>query len=384
MYLETSRHYDFQQPGHETQGLPRSPLAYDPTLDFSYYHALSEGKLNIGKDDLDAYIKRQLVTNLSERFDMPLSVTNYKIRDGQIYGENTDLPFTEMIKRGIDHRQKYGNPLDFSREEAELTGFLKVQAVLTDPKTPLGTVMISVSPRGQEGSSYQRNFVDGMEVKEDETGSRFIESTRYGSSLTLSEFSDRLNQLGEMNAYDGANDAYFLSHPLRVNGISKQQVRSLFANEDGKVTDDEFDFILQQSAPVWEHYRKTMADLDLENALLSFNAGLNIADEALKTYRGGKGTGLRSGNLNEIIDVYGRIPVRQVMVGCGSSSGFDIPNGPVNALRQNSPFSVSEFGKLTDRYGERSFDCPHCGWKNSRPENQLVEKCSHCGGSVRC
>lgn len=45
----------------------------------------------------------------------------------------------------------------------------------------------------------------------------------------------------------------------------------------------------------------------------------------------------------------------------------------------------SENGADTDKYGSRTFSCPHCGHKNYRPvRNQLIPNCQSCTKSVRC
>ncbi|HLE49022.1 MAG TPA: hypothetical protein VI819_03265 [Patescibacteria group bacterium] len=37
-----------------------------------------------------------------------------------------------------------------------------------------------------------------------------------------------------------------------------------------------------------------------------------------------------------------------------------------------------------DKYGSLEFSCPHCGSTNTRPYNQLIRNCQHCGEDVSC
>ena len=46
-----------------------------------------------------------------------------------------------------------------------LIGFEKMDAFLSDPVTPLGSKMLSVSPEGEEGSRYKHNFYDIFTLK---------------------------------------------------------------------------------------------------------------------------------------------------------------------------------------------------------------------------
>src|SRR3990172_751991 len=129
----------------KTEGSKQSSLTYNPYFDSAAYRQLDRGGNEQQKVQLNSYTRRQLETYLGERLNVVLSKNKYEIRGAEIYGENTDVPFADVIKRGIERRRVNGNPVDFEREEAELVGFLKIQKTLADNKTEPETVMISVS-----------------------------------------------------------------------------------------------------------------------------------------------------------------------------------------------------------------------------------------------
>ncbi len=67
--------------------------------------------------------------------------------------------------------------------------------------------------------------------------------------------------------------------------------------------------------------------------------------------------------------------------GCGASVSAEIEDG----LSTGDQIGNSGYGNKSgsDRYGSRKFKCPN-GHENTRPRNQLLDKCGKCGVSVRC
>lgn len=62
---------------------------------------------------------------------------------------------------------------------------------------------------------------------------------------------------------------------------------------------------------------------------------------------------------------------------------YDVSCPPTfSGYTESNSFHINLLGE--DKYGARSFDCPHCGKENTRPENQLIPNCQYCGGDVRC
>ena len=164
---------------------PKRLVAYEPKFDRQAYSEATD------KEKLDAYTKKQLETHLGERFNVLLSQTRFEIRNKEIYGENTQEPFMDMLQRGAKYRRENGNPVDFDREEAEVIGFSKIQTKLTDEDTKIGAMMLSISPPGKEESVYKHNFYDVFTLKQDEKGLlpvrplRTCRSSRLQNSIPL-------------------------------------------------------------------------------------------------------------------------------------------------------------------------------------------------------
>ncbi len=327
-----------------------------------------------------SYLSKQIDTHIGERLSVRLSLNNYEIKDNLIYGQDMDDPFTDVIKRGIEYRQKVEgeNRPDKRREEAELTGFLKVQKTLCDINTPFGTMMLSISPQGGKDSVYQHNFYDIFTLKKDKGGRRFVEARRYSSALTIAEYKDKLKPLFSME--ENVDDAYLLSHPVRIGNGFFQDADDIhsYLHKDHNVTElDKFQEIIGSLDLLKREYYRTR-DKKILDAIM------NKADEmaGLVEFKKDKYSSLIDPSIelkigNEI-DFYGGQKVRQAATGCGSSGGLNMNKD------KNSPFSVSDFGNKDD-LGDREFDCPECKKMNRRPYNKTITNCQHCGSSkVAC
>jgi len=64
-----------------------------------------------------------------------------------------------------------------------------------------------------------------------------------------------------------------------------------------------------------------------------------------------------------------------------ASSSCPMFNGGETDGTTDNPLSLN--GIFEDKYGSLEFRCKH-GHNNKRPRNKLIEKCQHCGISVRC
>jgi len=122
---------------------------------------------------------------------MYLSHENFDVKKGQIYARNGREPFVEVIKKGKGLQEKLLKSYDYEREDAEVVGFEKMEQILTDSKTPEGSMVISISPPGGAESSYRQNFYDVFT----KTGNE-IELDVTVSALTNSEYAKFLLELG--------------------------------------------------------------------------------------------------------------------------------------------------------------------------------------------
>lgn len=350
-------------------------VAYEPQFDRKAYESLEVKN----KERLDAYTKRQLETHLGERFNVLLSETRYEINEGKIFGENTNEPFMQMLERGIEYRKQHGNSVDFEREEAEVIGFRKVEQKLTKNDAEIGTMLLSVSPPGEEDSIYKHNFYDVFTLKEDKKG-RFIEAVRYSSSLTIEEYQDKLKPLKEFE--DIPKDSDFLKEPILVDKNlfkTSDEVHSYLHKNHEFITKEEFDQLISIVSPLITSYVNTMSEKPFDNnlQLLTYNAILNKADVAIKIVKSKDEENQMEKYINQSrfstkMDIFmlGRQPVRVTSTGCGASGGFSVSQ---NLNTTASPFSVSEFGVKNKQ--EEWFSCPKCKYKASGPIGDTCPGC---------
>lgn len=306
--------------------------------------------LEIHKSPL--YRKKQIETHIGERLNTLLSKTEYEIQGGQMYGFGLSEPFLEVMRSGVGH----GNASDRKREEAEVNGFEKIQNLLTK-NVPDGTMMISISPKGDKDSVYQHNFYDVFVRK----GSR-IEARRYSAGLDWQQFGERAKKIG----YKGEiNDVSFLSNPLVAPDFfqTPDEIHNFFHKEHEYISEADYLLILQICLPSILYYANNPSEI-------SFNAVLNKADFIYKNLDDIKLGKIKYQDIaNKFTsEDWGSLPVRSVMTGCGYSQGA-----------QKEPFGVANLSE--DKYGKRNFDCPECGKENIRPKDKLVSNCQHCGSS---
>lgn len=356
--------------GQERWGvMGKEVVAYDVSFDRKVYKNPSS---ELDGQMLDAYTRRQVETHIGERFNVVLSTSRYNIQEGTIFAEDMHEPFLDMMVRGRDYRKLHGDPIDHLREEAEVEGFRKVQDTLVNAQT--GSMMLSISPPGREGSIYTHNFYDIFTVKQDQKG-KYIEARRYSSSLSVPEYLQKLWDLrpDAKEAFLWASDAHLLSHPVFISDktMNADFVHRQLHKDHQTMSEVEFSRIVNECKPFIDEYIKSLRN-DPENDKRHehlFRATLNKADEAAE----GKEIYYKDHEAF-LMDMHrlGKQEVRYVDTGCG-------PSGT-----KKNPFSVVEFGDA-DKYGSLDVECPSCGETNRRELNQLLPKCKHCGsGKIAC
>ncbi len=367
-------------------------LAYNPSFDERDYENFSELSLK-EQQRLKEYTQRQLETYMGERVQVAESVTRYDIVEGKIFSASMGQSLEDMMINGINFRREHGNPIDFEREDAELAGVKLMQPELVNEDIPPGTTFLVVSLPGIAGSDYTNNFFDTFSVQEDEKG-RYVEHRRFLSNLTADEYRQRVAPFKVFENLPKAED--FLKDPIKVTGFDNSGELQKYLNGGIKALEkDEMDKINKINAPLITSYINSLVGLPNDHFIhrLKYNAILNQSDMVLDAIKNGDSKFLDSlyyryafdpNYAEDISWAMGTKNVRKAQGPCpGTSEGFSLGSFMEPG---KAPFSVSEFGKLKDRFGDRTFDCPHCGWKNLRPENQLIENCQNpdCGKNVRC
>lgn len=218
------------------------------------------------------FLAKQLETHLKERFNVLLSTVEYGIKNGHLVRLGAEEPFVETIKRGRDFIQKIDpRPMDIPRENAEPIGFEKIDSFLSDPATPINSKMLSISPKGEDGSKYQHNFYDIFTLKE-KNGERYVELSRYSSGLTRREYAKRLGL--DTNSPPEAQD--FLANPIKSESqITPEQIHEALHVNHKYMDPIDFEKVWTSSF-VQFYVRRYESNRDAR----SFNAVLNAADQA--------------------------------------------------------------------------------------------------------
>lgn len=347
---EITQENRFQPPAKESKLLRRKAVQYEPEFDRQKARELLNKKgseeYESAEKAFEGFINLQLLTALGERFNRGISEFSYLIKDGKIVGEHSDEPFEDVLERGRAYRQLNGNPIDHARERAEVAGFRTMQAIMTDEATPIGTTVISVSPPGQEGSTYKHNFYD---VFRKETGG-IIKATRFSSALTPEETLDGLGIIDPRTKFPRDwDDVSLLSHPMRLDTkLTVEQIHNVLHKDHEVVSEDAFQQVTEETLPLRTAYIATLKehpdDVNWQHTIL--NATWNLADSVVTAFDNGTYSRSRQSSHDyyseDTIMKLGSLPVRQVMAACGDSGGF------MTGETALGPYSVASFARPED------------------------------------
>lgn len=328
-------------------------LAYDPNFDTQMVLDAYEIKDPIERvaaiERTRDYMRTQMVSNIGERLNAGMFTTSYEMKNGELFGNGMSTPMVTVVKRGRDYRRHSGTSVDWGREDAEVVSMEKIQSRMKDEATPAGSMMILLSPPGQDGSSYHKNFYDVFLKKSDEE----VEYFRYSSGLSIPEYQKRFRELGiNIKIPEDANpDEYLLANPIYVSEemsryITPDSLHKHLHLEHGALTRDEYQTIISIIGPFIDAYSDAIVKnpRDIFKRNLSYNAILNRADDIYKKMQFKKNGGDIEIDEPSIffdqgqIEVWGKKKVEEVMQGCGSSGGMDLSN----------PWSVKDFGNKKD------------------------------------
>jgi hypothetical protein len=338
------------------------------------------------REALVSYNTDQMITNLGERFNVILSTYQYEIKDGQLWGKDMDEPAINSFKRGRDYRREHGNPVDFRREEAEVVNFGKIQSVMVDENTPEGTIMLSISPQGLEGSTYKNRFMDIHTKKIDKGRRIFVESQRVSSGLSIEETKEKAQAFADIKIDDSDPAASFLEQPIIIGkGLTPEDIKFYFYREHDYMDEKTFDVVKKSVAHLTTEYAESLVKnpLDRDYHRLLFNAILNKADEVAEMI---KTEGLEAVekviplptiyHIRQEIQDYGYKQVKEIMAGCGISGGYDLTDE-----QGDSPSSVSEFDPKKDKI--LCCTCPFCKEKVEAKIAKGKIECPNCKKSAK-
>lgn len=327
-------------------------INYDPAIAWWSLHKEKEDDWGV----LKQHEQKQIETTLRERYGTGINTFIYAAdRDGDFV--NTLVPtekFKTVLKRGIAYRKDIGS-LEHEREEAELDGFLKINEVLQNKNTPLGTRMIVVSGPGIiEETAYEHNFVDIYEKTLDKDGSIEVKMTRFTAFDDYEEYIKKILafDLNYFDEFEGSIDAWFLKHPVMVKPQSKYQTSEdlfskVFNRGEVSMEEDEFQKLLSYCMPLIQNYINIICsdEFDPQQIALAFNAVLNKADKFIYN----REEKINYSSVYEESIVLGIQIVRSVSAGCSMSIGFGT---------DKFGNSVAKFGLGGEKYVK---NCGNCG-----------------------
>jgi hypothetical protein len=307
-----------------------------------------------------AYTAQQLKTDIGERLDVAQSTYFFDIRDGKLFGDGEQVPFDQVIQKGMYRRE-----IDWEREEAELTGHRVIEAIMVDPATPDGTIILNASPRGKEGSNYEKNYLDAFIKRGDR-----VEATRYLSEVCNAHYRQRLVNLNPM--YGDIfpvvpSDVELKSTPVVVPGYLNSDPKSVVVSVLGReigISSEEFDQIWLDVAPIWTSLINTLAETpdDIYTLEKMRKALYNASFKASKSENTIEKPAF---GISKMEIIY--LAEEKTQIGGGGCGGGTCSTGT------NSKY---EFGPR-DEKGPLSFDCPSCGAENTRPYGGYVYKCKN-------
>ena len=322
-----------------------------------------------------ALIRKNLEADLGERFNIEISHVEYIFDGPFLKSTQTNEPFIETIKRGIQHRQKYAGSHDRRRELAEFENFNKVQTYFWEDDDP-DTRVITIAARGPKGSCYQHNFFDVYE----RTIEGGILMTRYSSQMSIDQFKNAAKQIGsDFDSEPQVDDVYFLRNPIKTK-LGKNEILDIFYPDQDALKVDDLLVLKVACEPLIEGYLKDPSER-CRRALLNF------ADDFIFKPQTRQELTLKMQNPDFLPMLSAQLaarPVRYVLTGCGAQgdlhqvSSFQFPVSSFN------PFSVSEFANNEtgeDQYGTLEIHCEECGTTYMRTPGKLEKNCRRCGGT---
>lgn len=402
----------------ETVILPetsRKLLAYEPELDamevlrneqLAQVNPLKAAQEQI---QLEKRIEFNQEVYIMERNRAPIHqprIYNLKYNEdtGEVdmYPEGEKRTLVDLISKGIEHRKGKGLPEDEEREAAEKDGAIELRTLANEA---VGSKRFSFSP---PSGSYKNNFFDGFELCEDDLGNRFIRMQRFATSLTPEDYRNIIPVLTDAEVvYDHVpTPAELLSHPVAIPFGKFETLRDVrdAIHKEGNLdyTDAEtIDEAIDGGDPqhngrfYMKRYITTLFS-DPTNSQAykaAFRAMINFTDAKIYFLKHGQYQDMEMEQIftmpsfNASYALENR-PAMLIASDCGEGFGAENVSGSMfessglmNAsdIINWSSFSVADFAKDRDWMGPLKFNCPACGYENTRPYERTIKLCENPG-----
>lgn len=396
-------------------------VQYDLSFDRANYQELLDLKATLSEEEyikkkqgLDALTRFNLETALGERFNTGLSRRRDDIVDGRLRDHSTGEILLEIFKKGQEWMAKNGStPYEQQRELAEVIGFSKIQEIMVNEQTPLGTMMLSIS---QPGGRYKHNFYDVFTLKIDEKGERYVQADRWSSALDIQESVKKAKSINPFHKFSFyPTDVELLTNPVLIDPWmtihnTSEKIHAFFHRDHTFMPVEQFEEIKKEAGFMIDAYIQQMNKdpHNIRNQGVTFNAILNYADFQAgfgrSTEKSGEVFNTSFGKVDDYseraayymsrlantISYWGTQEVRSVDTGCGISGGAIVTFGHGIHIGSNgmfgrtgvsqSPFSVFDAGRQISKQEKEeaySFDkkgtCIDC-----KGENLWLGPCKLC------
>lgn len=311
--------------------------------------------------------------------------------DGELLLSAT--PFRQILQEAIASSQKAD--FELPRYEANIENYEKLVQGRTAGDNRL-FVEFSPSPRltsqahdrGYRGNSYIGVFqmVGGVE-----------QFTQYWFRASWDEIGDLIRNLGKP-LQDEATDIDILRASDFISEKDLEGIQVFIEKKRGAVAQNRqqiLQYIEDELRPSLDRQLRELLK-DAAEKLLRNESVERESTLIINTLR------YAQNKMNQFIATVGEVPIRFVqlskeqeqlydanplirslfvekenlpLVGCGSSVSND----------KSDPFGIND-SRESDEFGPLEFECPnpHCKKIVRRPKGKLLEKCPHCGASVRC
>ncbi len=381
---------------------PDINLAFRPSLvaaRFSEFRAITSSKeeamsltYDLCREDLSYYFlekfaKKKLV-NFHYRF---IEDNGERVMVSGGYEPLGDV--TELFANGLSERAEYG--IDFSREEAELEGFLKIKAGLLEYKQKTSLVLVSPPPTSEDKKSrpgyadYSLIYFGFYDPESEE-----VDMYAWRNYLDLPELTKLANEhAGKRVISSEALSNDFLRNPVFKFGEEAISQHRKYLEMAGKAAEvARYRGVIDNAARELveavsngadcEQLNMITADIELEFVKIvnASSSDRPVFDSKISKFQSKQEAyGYLALKYREVDRQYGVVGYENSL--CGGSMFSRLDSGRQVNILDVSVLSDLVAGGLKDKYGTRQIHCETCGAAYNRDYNKLEERCRKCGGT---
>lgn len=280
---------------------------------------------------------------------------------------SVEEPVSQSFRNAIFKKEEEGK--DSRREVSECLGFEKIEKAFLKGEDFL---FLWISPPGRKEDDYgDYSFTFVGEVKDNK-----IRVIPYRNKLSIVKHREIVSLFSE-DSEKLKTDIDFLANPIFIQKKEDLQDAEDLLLRIGEKERMDLSWRARLEAKVGSLVDMFIAGVK-NNAP---DSELNKIKRAIENFTIDKKKEIVGGEFTtyvfdagHLIKSYGSYAPPAVGGSCGSSSSS-------STLMDFQ----SKFNPGSDKYGERTFECPECGKTNVRPKDELIKNCQHCNSSkVAC